>query len=112
MAGVLAAATRLVGNCVAVSRRRCCGYLATALRLVGITLTVMRLFAAVIGGGGNQPERLNPEDFSPSARSRGGASAQLSECRPSREEAKDANQRVTISFSEAARQSFVEKIFE
>ena len=32
---------------------------------------MMRLFAAVIGGGGNQPERLNAEGFSPSARSRG-----------------------------------------
>ena len=73
----------------------------------------MRLFAAVIGGGGNQPERLNPEDFSPSARSRGGASSQLSEYRPSREKRlKYANQRVTISFSEAARWSFDEKIFE
>ena len=80
-----AALPRLEGNCVAVSRRRCRGYLATALRLVGITLTVMRLFAAVIGGGGNQPERLNAEGFSPSAFSRGGASSQLSECRPSRE---------------------------
>ena len=43
----------------------------------------------------------------------GGASAQLSECRPSREKRlKYANQRVTISFSEAARWSFDEKIFE
>ena len=65
------------------------------------------------GGDGKQPERLNAEGFSPSAFSRGGASSQLSECRPSREKRlKYANQRVTISFSEAARWSFDEIIFE
>ena len=81
------------------------------MRLVGITLTVMRLFAAVIGGGGNQPERLNVEGFSPSALSRGGVIATLGmPTIPGK--AKDANQRVTISFSEAARRSFDEIIFE
>ena len=48
---------RLFGCCAAVN---------------GIALMAMRLFAAVIGGGGNQPERLNAEGFSPSALSRGG----------------------------------------
>ena len=111
-----ATSLRLKGGVAAVIWQLRCGYtvnLAALPRLVGITLAVMRLFAAVIGGGGNQPERLNVEGFSPSARSRGGASSQLSECRPSREERlKYANQRVTISFSEAARRSFDEKIFQ
>ena len=71
----------------------------------------MRLFAAVIGGGGNQPERLNVEGFSPSALSRGSVSATLGmPTIPGKE--MGANQRVTISFSEAARWSFDEKIFE
>ena len=72
----------------------------------------MRLFAAVIGGGGNQPERLNAEGFSPSARSRGWSviATHGMPAIPGKE--KDANQRVTISFSEAARRSFDENIFE
>ena len=45
----------------AVRRQLRCGYWAAAPRLLGITLAVMRLFAAVIGGGGIQPERLNAE---------------------------------------------------
>ena len=73
LVGITLMVMRLFGNFVAVKRRRCRGYLATALRLlggvaaviwqlrcgytvnlaalprlVGITLAVMRLFAAVI----------------------------------------------------------------
>ena len=89
---------RLFGNCVAVSRRRCrgylvirqlrcgysviwqlrCGYtvnLAALPRLFGITLAVMRLFAAVIGGVGIQPERLNAEGEARELLAEGGALA-------------------------------------
>ena len=72
--GYFATALRLVGGVAAVSRQLRCGYtvnLAALPRLFGITLAVMRLFAAVIGGVGIQPERLNAEGFSPSALSRG-----------------------------------------
>ena len=65
----------------------CCGFLAAMPRLLASSggdvvirqrcrgywhhLAVMRLFAAIISREGIQPERLNAEGFSPSARSRG-----------------------------------------
>ena len=44
------AVMRLLGNFVAVMRRRCRGYSAIVLRLLGINLAVMRLFGKFFAG--------------------------------------------------------------
>ena len=59
-----------------------CGlFLAAMPRLFGITLTVMRIFAAILCCGGIQPERLNAEGEARVLVAGGGASAQPPEYR-------------------------------